>query len=441
MRRIKITPEDLVRWTEVVPLSSLRPHPDNPNNGDTDKIGRSLAAHGQFRAIGISQDGYILFGNHTYMSAMEADPDGSFAVHRIPLDHDDPQAREILAAENRAHEGSRMDNGLLEQLLTGIRDSTGELDGSLYDDKFLAELIAENAQTPAIGYDKANETGAGEAGDATTMPGDLWILGPHRLLCGSGTDADHLARLLDGRQARLIVTSPPYNQRLDQFKASGRFARDGDKFVAKMANVAYSDSLDEEEYQQQQRAALLEWNEILVDGGSMFYNHKNRFRDKELISPLQWLPGPFRFRQEIVWRRPGGVAVNARMFIPSDERIYWLYKGADFLFNDTPEIKGWCSVWDMNPAHNAEHAAPFPIELPARCILACSRPGDLVLDPYGGTGTTLIAADLHKRVACLMELEPRSCDLILRRYQEVTGTLPILSSTGEKRSFLDQEAA
>jgi DNA modification methylase len=123
----------------------------------------------------------------------------------------------------------------------------------------------------------------------------------------------------------LIVTSPPYNQGIEKFKPSGMH-REGD-WVSKVGRLAYSDSMPEQKYQEWQKSLLDIWHSIIRDGGSVFYNHKNRYREKRVVSPFEWLPGKFNLRQEIIWRRPGSVTQNARMFLPCDERVFWLYKG------------------------------------------------------------------------------------------------------------------
>jgi modification methylase len=217
-----------------------------------------------------------------------------------------------------------------------------------------------------------------------------------------------------------IVTSPPYNQGIDKFKPSGMHAEHGGRWVSKVAALAYADSLPESEYQAWQCKLLGIWHGQLRDHGSLFYNHKNRYRDKRVATPLAWLPGPFNLRQEIIWRRPGSVTQNARMFLPCDERIYWLYRGDDFTFNDTTEIKTWSSIWNIAPSSN-HHAVAFPVELPKRCILASTKRGNTVLDPFAGSGTTLIAAEIAERNGCGIELNPAYVDVAVRRWQDFTG--------------------
>jgi modification methylase len=192
-------------------------------------------------------------------------------------------------------------------------------------------------------------------------------------------------------------------------------------WVAKVASLAYSDDMPESEYQARQTALLRSWHDLLRNGGSVFYNHKNRYRDKAVISPLQWLPGPFSLRQEIIWRRPGSVTQNARMFLPSDERIYWLYKGTNFTFNDETEIKSWSTVWDIAPGGDKRHAVAFPVELPIRCIRASSHENDHVYDPFLGSGTTLIAAEMEGRVCHGLEIEPAFVDVAVKRYVNFVG--------------------
>ena len=253
-----------------------------------------------------------------------------------------------------------------------------------------------------------------------TQPGDLWTLGRHRLLCGDSTTELAVAAVLDGLRVNVIVTSPPYNQQLDTFKPSGML-KENTAFVDRMAS-AYADSLPEPEYQRAQVEQLEMLARFVNPNGSIFYNHKNRYRDKRVVSPMEWLGKlSFPIRQEIIWSRPGSVTQNARMFLPSDERIYWLRVGDDFVFHDTTEIKSWSTVWEIAPRNDVAVSAPFPREIPKRCIAATTAPGDIILDPYMGSGTTLIAAEELGRVAYGIEINPAYCDVIVKRWEAFTG--------------------
>jgi len=286
----------------------------------------------------------------------------------------------------------------------------------------MAKAYLDRHDRPRLDPIEEDEGAQPPPDEPVTVPGDVWIMGRHRLLCGDSTSRTDIAKLMGGDMADLVVTSPPYNQKIDQFQPSGMFREAGGAaWVNKVRTLAYADDLPEAEYQDQQRAAIAEWYRVVRDGGSLFYNHKNRYRDKQVISPYAWLPHPFRLRQEIIWARPGSITQNARMFLPCDERIFWMYKGDDFLFHDTTEIKSLSSVWRIALEANREHAVAFPLELPYRPIVACSNPGDIVLVPYCGSGTTMIAAEKAGRRCYGMERDPAYCDVIVARYEKATG--------------------
>jgi DNA modification methylase len=388
------------------------------------RLEESIRTDGYLTPMTAAADGEVFDGSarlETVADVLaEAEPivvesDGTRPIVHIRTDiptADDPRARRLALAANRVAElNLEWDAEVLAELA-----DEGATEG-LFTAEDLAALAVGPEMVEGAGGDEFDATP--EDGPTRCQPGDLWQLGRHRLLCGDSTIPADLDRLLSGVRPVLIVTSPPYNQKIDGFKPSGMHKEHG--WVEKVGALAYEDSLPEDEYQQRQAAALVLWHDHVGDGASVFYNHKNRYRDKQVVSPLRWLPGPFRFRQEIVWSRPGSVTQNARMFLPSDERIYWLYKGDDFLFHDTTENKTFSTVWDIALETNKSHAVAFPVELPSRCIRACSNPGDLVFEPYCGSGTTLIAAERLGRVCYGVEKLPSYADVILRRWEAETG--------------------
>jgi site-specific DNA-methyltransferase (adenine-specific) len=108
--------------------------------------------------------------------------------------------------------------------------------------------------------------------------------------------------------------------------------------------------------------------------------------------------------------------MNARMFMPSDERIYWIRKDDDFTFNDETEIKTWSSIWKFGAKNDIKVSAAFPFELPYRCILACSKEEDIIFDPFSGSGTTIAAASKTGRIGYGIELSPDHVKSSLMRF-------------------------
>ena len=334
-------------------------------------------------------------------------------VHRrtdIPS-ADDPRAQRLGVAANRVAE---VNLSWSPGVLAELRDDADVRLGDMFTADELAEYAQPAAPEPGAGGDDFDAT-PDEDGPTRAQSGDLWIIGgKHRLIVGDCTDPATVARLMGGERAGLVVTSPPYNQKLDTFKPSG-MQKENPAFVQRMAD-AYTDSMPEELYQDQQVQLLDMLRQFITPNASIFYNHKIRYRDKRIISPIEWLlRASYAIRQEIIWDRGSSITLNARMFIPVDERIYWLRAGDDFVFNDTPEIKAYSTVWEIAAINEVQASAAFATEIPTRCIRAASSPNDIVLEPYCGTGTTIIAAHREGRRGYGVERDLRWADVILRR--------------------------
>ena len=212
-----------------------------------------------------------------------------------------------------------------------------------------------------------------------------------------------------------VVTSPPYNQRLDQFRASG-FKAEGASQWADRISAAYFDSMPEDEYQDKQRAMLDSAYAAASDHASLFYNHKCRWRDKQILHPLDIVRGTkWTLRQELIWFRDGSLTQNAKMFPPCDERILWMYKRS-WLWND--ESNRFLSVWRINSEKRSEHAVAYPVELPSRAVEATTTTDSVVLDPYMGSGTTGVACVRLGRRFIGIELEPKYYAIAKRRIQD-----------------------
>lgn len=193
-------------------------------------------------------------------------------------------------------------------------------------------------------------------------------------------------RQLPDKCVDIIVTSPPYNK--------GETANSGTIAKAVVYDSS-SDDLDEDEYQKMQLLVLAELFRVLKDDGHLFYNHKNRYIGGRQISPLEWLlKSQFNIRQEIVWNRTIASNIRGWRFWQTDERIYWMQKPEAVRTELDSKVASWCSVWNILPDQNRKtgHPCAFPIQLVDKCLYAVGKEGDVVLDPYMGSGTTAMSA-------------------------------------------------
>lgn len=409
--RRQFTPEELKQWTEVVNIVALGPHPRNPHIGDQDKIGRSLSKHGQFRTIIISKDGYVLAGNHTYFAALEHEWP-RMAVIRLPLAHDHPQAMEIMLADNESPRGGEEDLGILQSVLVDIKATQGDLEGSLYEDEFLAKLIRDEKKQARTDI---NDT-PGKPKKPITKTGDLWTLGAHRVLCGDATNQKNIDALMQKRMADMIFTDPPYNANYSPVvtkKRPGRKAWEGGISGDNTGAVAFRNFLEK---------ALNGANSYLHVGASIYLcSDWPSYPDMMVAFRRFW-----RQRSLLVWDK--GHFGLGNQYRPQYELLLFGCKATD-------KPSHWHAgqrerdLWRIERENlkDYQHPTQKPVELVERALNNSSNRGHLILDPFGGSGTTLLAAEHSGRVCNMVELDPGWVDVICARWEAFTGETPTLN--------------
>jgi len=264
------------------------------------------------------------------------------------------------------------------------------------------------------------------------LPAPYWQEPGITIYCGDA--AEIIPHLSD---VQTVVTSPPYNQLgdLDGSRVSGLWAGKGNyergvhtrhnTWAQKWEQHGYEDTRTEIEYQADQIRLANALAKVTTPTASLFYNHQCRWRNKTLLHPVQWFtPDGWNLRQEIIWARTGGMMLNARMFNRTDERILWFVKPHGWEWNQ--DSVGHGTVWkmnqtlNMNPSANTSHPVAFPIGLPQRAIAATTQPGQLILDPYMGSGTTLKAAKQLGRPAIGIDIKPEYCDIAIQQLAQQT---------------------
>ena len=232
-------------------------------------------------------------------------------------------------------------------------------------------------------------------------------------------DCLDILSLMNEKSIDIVVTSPPYN------KMEGKNAG---KLVESVVYDSFRDNMSESEYEENQINVLQELHRVLKDDGSVFYNHKNRYFNERMVSPLEWLlQTDFEIRQEIIWNRKIAGNIRGWRFWQVDEKIYWLQKKGANRIELTPQIASLSSVWEIPPQRKSEtnHPCSFPIELAQRCLSISEKKDAIVLDPYMGSGTTAIAAKRKGFHYIGCELSEKYIEIAKRRISEETAQLSL----------------
>lgn len=395
-------------------------------------IEASLRQYGAGRSILIDKHGRIIAGNKTAENAggagmqdvlvVQSDGTQLIAVQRMDLDLDtDQAAREMAIADNRTSQVSLdWDPAVLKELDVDLSkfwsaEELGKLKG--------AEMI------PALLGDENEVAELPEKPE--TQLGDLYTLGEHRLLCGDSTNVAHVGRLMDGWKARCMWTDPPYGvEYKGGTKQKLEILNDTPEGLAGLLAGAFAAA-----------------NGVLEEGASIYVAHPAG--DLSITFGIAWRAAGWRMHQTLVWDK-GGMVLGHSDYHYSHEPIYYgqtpgpgkagksgNYKDAHdpIFYGYTPGSgrsgrggKGWFGNDSQRtilsypkPARSESHPTMKPVGLVEQCLGNSTAAGQIVLDLFGGSGTTLIACQKMGRRARLMELGPGYCDVIVARWEAATG--------------------
>lgn len=388
---------------EQWPTAKLLPYARNARTHSEDQVAQiaaSIAEFGFTNPILAGSDGIIVAGHGRLAAAQKL---GLEIVPVVVLDHLTPtQRRALVIADNRIAENADWDLDVLRIELEALQLEGFDLDITGFDADALADLIAGDepdfdGQTDEDAVPEVVET-------PISRPGDVWIMGQHRLLCGDATVVESYDRLMQGGAADMVFTDPPYNV---------NYANSAKDKMRGKDRAILNDNLGEGFY------------DFLLTALTPTVAHcRGAIYVAMSSSELDTLQSAFRaagghWSTFIIWAKNTftlGRADYQRQYEPI---LYGWPEGAQ---------RHWCGdrdqgdVWSIKkPQKNDLHPTMKPVELVERAIRNSSRPGNVVLDPFGGSGTTLIAAEKSGRIARLIELDPKYVDVIVRRWEEFTG--------------------
>jgi DNA modification methylase len=244
--------------------------------------------------------------------------------------------------------------------------------------------------------------------------GDLWILGNHKLLVGDATNRTDITKLLSGGTADLIFTDPPYNVDYEGY-TQARLKIKGDR-------------MSDEEFKQFLKKAFDSCRMVVKPGASLYVCHSSSWQ-REFQNGLE--SAGFKIRCQVIWAK-STFAWGFGRYKFQHEPLFYAHVAGEKVpwYGD----KSQSTLWqEKKPAANRIHPTAKPVELIERALLNSSKTGDVVVDLFGGSGSTMIACERRGRKARLMEIDPKYADCIVRRYQEFSGKPAVLD--GDGRSF------
>ena len=377
------------------PIESIQEYKGNPrdNDGAVDSVAESIKLFGFKIPIIIDSEGVIVCG-HTRIKA--ARKIGLKSVPCIIADDLTPdQLKAFRLADNKTAELADWD---IEKLLAELKDIEVNMEPFGFSEEEiqgLADKVFDIKDDDAPEVDMEAEP--------ITKPGDLYIIGDHRLLCGDSTDITSLELLVEGKSVDLLITDPPYNVNYEG----------GTDDKLKIMNDHFSTSTD---FRAFLNAAFNAANSVMKPGAAFYIWHSDseRMNFQGACEDIGW-----KIRENLIWVKNSFVMGRQDYQWKHEPCLYGWKEGAAHYFID---MRNLSTLLEFNrPQRNEIHPTMKPIELFAEEIRNSSRPGEIVLDLFGGSGTTIIASEQLGRKARVCELDPRYCDAIVKRWEEFTG--------------------
>ncbi len=439
-----------------VPLGELHPDPANARSHpqrNLDVIRASLVRFGQAEPLVVQKRTQRVIGGNGRLLAMRAL--GWTHADVVELDLDDLQATALSIALNRTGELAEWDLPSLGRLLEGLK-AAAALDGVGFQVPEIQEIL--DGLLGTLPGDVVQDEAPAPPDTATNRPGEVWILGPNRFMCGNSAEPADVDRLVAGNPIHLVNTDPPYNvkveprsnnaiaaglssfpgtthhQGLDLARHPAKAKKTHEKLRPKDRPLQ-NDFISDEEFARLLRAWFGNAARVPLPGRAAYiwggYANCSNY-------PSALAECGLYFSQSIIWVKEHPV-LTRKDFMGNHEWCFYGWKeGAAHVFLGPANATDVWSVKKLN--HTATvHLTEKPVELAVRAIQYSSRPGENVLDLFGGSGSTLIAAEQTQRNAFLMELDPLYADVIVDRWQRFSGKDAVLEGTEKTFNALREE--
>lgn len=375
------------------PINEVIPYEKNPriNDNAVPAVMKSIEEFGFKVPIVIDKNGIIVTG-HTRLKA--AKKLGMKTVPCIVADDLTPeQIKAFRLADNKVAEAAEWDMELLNEELDGIIDidmsdfNFGDITDSPSSED-VVEDDGENIELPS---------------EPKTRLGDIWMIGRHKLMCGDATSEDVLKRLMGGDKADMYLTDPPYNVAYE--------GKTEDKLTIQ------NDSMEDSAFYQFLVDSFVAADSVMNEGAAFYVWHADSegYNFRGACRAVEW-----ELRECLIWNKNTMVLGRQDYQWKHEPCLYgWKGGAAHNWYSDRKQT----TVIDMNkPNRNAEHPTMKPVQLFAYLMENSSKPGDIVLDSFCGSGTTLIACEQMSRTARVLELDPKYCDVIVERYINLVGS-------------------
>lgn len=377
------------------PIKSIRPYEKNPRRNDeaVDAVAASIKEFGWQQPIVVDKDGVIIAGHTRYKAAKKLKCDTVPVVVADDLTED--QVKAYRLADNKTGELAEWDTALLGEELAELAD----FDMSQFGFDTILQEEAREAEEDDYEVNPPEEPKA--------KPGDIYQLGRHRLMCGDSTDAESVYQLCQDGQVDMLLTDPPYG-----VDYTGKT-----KDALKIQNDATSD----ETLRDMLADAFSAANNIMKPGAVFYIWHAD---SKALVFRIACQMAGWEVRQVLIWVKNTMVMGRQDYQWKHEPCLYGWKDGAGHLW--ASDRKQTTILNFDRPTKNKEHPTMKPVKLFDYQIQNNTKGGDIVLDLFGGSGTTIVACEQNGRCARVMELDPRYVDVIIDRWEKFTGEKAVL---------------
>lgn len=403
---------------QLVPIGKLVPYVNNARTHSPEQINKlrsSLREFGFINPVIIDRDFGVIAGHGRILAAKE---EGIKEVPCVFADHlTEAQKKAYIIADNRMAMDAGWDEELLRVEIEALQAQAFDLSLTGFDEKELSDLFKDDADVQEDDFDVDAELEK----PTFSKSGDVWTLGRHRLVCGDSTKAETFDTLMQGRKANLVVTDPPYNVNYEG-----------------TAGKIKNDNLADEKFYQFLFDAFSNIEKVMADDASIYVFHADT---EGLNFRKAFSDAGFYLSGCCIWKKPSLVLGRSPYQWQHEPCLYgWKKSGKHQWYADRKQT----TIWEFEKTKkNTDHPTMKPIPLLAYPIQNSSMSNTLILDPFGGSGSTLIACEQTDRDCYTIELDEKYCDVIVKRYIEQVGSTDgvCLERDGKTYTFAELEVS